>query len=175
LVEQGHERIGFFSASQSHDPNRLRGLKRALREAGLAWNDEMSFFGHHYQKPGEIPFSEQLGQRMGAHFCTMDPKQRPTAMCITDDYVAVAFVAEVMRNGLRVPHDVSVVGHDDLPVAAYACAVPLTTVSQPVEAIARETVGLLTSRLNGEYSGVARRVVVQGELVVRQSTAAFEK
>jgi LacI family transcriptional regulator len=174
LVELGHRRIGFFSSSGGHDPNRLRGFKRALRAGGISWSEAMSFFGAQFQQPGEMPFGEQIGQRMAAHFCSLKKNARPTAMCITDDNVCAAFVAQIVRAGLRVPQDVSVVGHDDLPVAAFTSAVPLTTVSQPVEKIAHETVNLLTSRLSREYSGGARRVVLQGELIVRESTARKE-
>jgi LacI family transcriptional regulator len=174
LVDLGHRKIGFFASGISHDPNRLRGFKRALREGGLAWSDECSFFGEQYKTPGEtILLSEIFGQRMAEQFCRIPVRERPSAMCITDDYVAAAFIAEIMRRGLRVPRDVSVVGHDDMPVAAYACAVPLTTASQPVEQIASETERLLRTRLNGEYTGKPRRVVVKGELVIRESTAPY--
>jgi DNA-binding LacI/PurR family transcriptional regulator len=52
--------------------------------------------------------------------------QRPTAMCIVNDHAASAFVNEVQRAGLRIPRDLSVVSHDDSPVARYS-VVPLTT------------------------------------------------
>lgn len=174
LMELGHHRIGFFSSGGAHDKNRLRGFKRALRQGAIPWSDVISFFGAQFQAPGEGLLGEQIGQRMAAYFCTLKKNGRPTAMCITDDTVAAAFVSQVVRAGLRVPQDVSVIGHDDLPVAAFTSAVPLTTVSQPVENIARETVHLLTSRLSREYSGAARRIALKGELIVRESSAPIK-
>lgn len=170
LVELGHRRIGLFSSGSGHDKNRLRGFKRALKDGGLCWGEEMSFLSAQFQKPGEIPFGEQMGWHLAQHFCGLEKHRRPTALCITDDTVAAAFVSQLMRAGWRVPQDVSVVGHDDLPVAAYTSAVPLTTVSQPISGIARETVNLLTSRLSREYSGPSRRLVLKGELIVRESS-----
>jgi DNA-binding LacI/PurR family transcriptional regulator len=69
---------------------------------------------------------------------------------------------------------VSVVSHDDIPIA-QCCAVPLSTVSHPVEAIAGEVVEMLCSRLDGSYSGPPRTSVLRGELVQRQSAAALER
>jgi DNA-binding LacI/PurR family transcriptional regulator len=98
-------------------------------------------------------------------------EQRPSAMCIVNDHAASAFVNEVQRSGLTVPRDLSIVSHDDSPVARYS-VVPLTTVSHPVEAIARNVVNLLCSRLEGLYDGVPRRVIIKGQLMVRDSAVA---
>ncbi len=175
LVDLGHRRIGFFSSGSAHDKNRLRGFKRALRESAIPISETTSFFSAQFQASGERLLGEQVGQRMAAHFCKLSKSVRPTAMCITDDTVAAAFVSQLVRAGLRVPQDVSVVGHDNLPVAAFTSAVPLTTVSQPVEDIARETVDLLRSRLSREYSGPARRVTLTGALIVRESSTPIKR
>ena len=84
--------------------------------------------------------------------------------------MAATFVVEAARLGLGVADDVSVVSLDNLPAARYA-AVPLTAVSQPIEAISDAVVKLLMSRLEGGYDGKPRQVVVRGELITRQSTA----
>jgi len=70
-----------------------------------------------------------------------------------------------------VPDEVSVVGHDDMPIARYH-AVPLTTVSHPVEEIAHSVLALLVARLDGSYSGPGRKKLVRGELVERESVSA---
>jgi DNA-binding LacI/PurR family transcriptional regulator len=62
---------------------------------------------------------------------------------------------------------VAVVGHDDLPLAAYADP-PLTTIRQPVELLGREMVRLLLHRL-GDPDGDPESVVLPTELVVRAS------
>ena len=43
-------------------------------------------------------------------------EERPTGLCIVNDYVAMAFMVEVMRAGVRIPEDVSIVGHDNQPI-----------------------------------------------------------
>jgi DNA-binding LacI/PurR family transcriptional regulator len=65
------------------------------------------------------------------------------------------------------------VGHDDLMMARYG-AVPLTTVSHPVEAIAQAVVDTLLSRLTGDPASPPKQTTVKGRLVVRQSAAPFQ-
>lgn len=168
LVQLGHQKIGLFSSGHAHDPDRLLGFKRALREGGLTMQAAMSFFSAPLQDSEQLSGSEHIGQKLGEYFLSLD--NRPTAMCITDDYVAAGFVAALHRKGLKVPEEVSVVGHDDMPVAAHSCVVPLTTVSQPVQSVVDECVRLVDSRLSGAYTGSSRRVTVCGELIERQST-----
>ena len=86
---------------------RLRGFRRALAEVGLPMREEWFF---------QNPTYERGGAEMARRFLAM--RDRPTALCIVNDYVALAFVVEVMRAGLRVPEDVSVVSHDDQPIAS---------------------------------------------------------
>ncbi|RYF41545.1 MAG: LacI family transcriptional regulator, partial [Cytophagaceae bacterium] len=68
-----------------------------------------------------------------------------------------------------VPEDMSVVSHDDLPIALYG-AVPLTAMSHPIEETAHAIVDLLRERIENHYDGPPRRIVLRGELHVRQST-----
>lgn len=171
LIELGHRDIGFFNGSNhffvsdevrrtAHHPSNSResGLSRALEEQGLSLNQEWMLSGQQYSEGGA-----DLAKR----FIAMP--RRPTAMCIVNDLAATAFVNEVLRAGLRVPEDVSVVSHDDTPVARYSI-VPLTAVSHPVEDIAKNLADILLSRLDGTYSGPPRQSVVQGKLSVRESS-----
>jgi len=96
--------------------------------------------------------------------------ERPTGLCIVNAYVALAFMVEVMHAGVRIPQDVSIVGHDDQPIAAY-CPVPLTSVSHPAREIAQAVVALLLDRLAGSQEP-PQTVVIRGELTMRGSVAA---
>jgi LacI family purine nucleotide synthesis repressor len=96
-------------------------------------------------------------------------KKRPTALSIVNDHVSLAFVVELGRAGVRVPEDVSVVSHDDRLIASY-CSVPLTCVSQPVEAIAHAVCEMLLERLAAS-TAPPRAITFKGELVQRQSVA----
>lgn len=167
LIEHGHRALGLGLSQPPptrlgnpwHPQNqRLAGFRRALDEAGLPFRDEWILRHSTY---------EIGGAEMARHFLSLPNK--PTALGIVNDYVALAFMAEVARQGVRLPHDLSIIGHDDQPVAAY-CSVPLTGISQPVERIAHAVVERLIARLDG-LDEPPQTITIRGQLVQRQSVA----
>lgn len=162
LLQLGHRDIALHinGPTLSLTNGRERGFIRALETAGQTVREEWLHCGGMY---------ERGGAQLAEWFLKL--KKRPTAICIVNDISAVAFIAEVGRAGLKVPGDISVVGHDDMDIASFT-TVPLTTVSHPVAEISRQVIELLNSRLDGRYSGPPRHVRVRGELRVRQSTAS---
>jgi DNA-binding LacI/PurR family transcriptional regulator len=96
-------------------------------------------------------------------------KERPTGMCVVNDYVALAFMAELIKVGVRIPQELSIIGHDNQPIAIY-CPVPLTSATQPVDKIVDSVVDLLIERLEGG-TAPPRTVVITGDIVVRDSVA----
>ena len=94
--------------------------------------------------------------------------ERPTGVFCFNDMSALGALRALCAHNLRVPEDVSLVGFDDLFFAPYTHP-PLTTVRQPKEhmgKLATEIVLKLLSGTSCEYN-----VKVQGELIVRESTA----
>lgn len=168
LLNQGHRKIGIGIASTAEwlpgvvnltQSKRLAGWQRALETFGAPLRPEWVFYASTY---------EQGGAEMARRFLALS--DRPTGMCIVNDYSAMAFMVEVMRAGVRVPGDVSIVSHDNQPVAAF-CGVPLTSVAHPVKVIVETVIEQVMSRLEGHYQGEPRTTVVRGELEARASTA----
>lgn len=95
---------------------------------------------------------------------------RPTAIACVNDALAIITVRAIQQMGLSVPDDVSVVGFDDISLAAYM-GVPLTTVAQDAHAIGQVAAQMLLDRLSGSATGDPRQRVVPTRLQVRQSTA----
>ena len=167
LLELGHRDIGFCSPGiNAPIEPRLKGFCRALDEfkAPLrkAWLIDTD-------SPHTL--YEHAGSEMAAKFLRL--KKRPTAVCVGDDYTAVCFAAALERGGVHVPSDVSVVGHDDSPIAGLGPLL-LTTVTHPAEEIVAHTVELLNTRLQG-YSGPPREVVIGSQLIIRESSAPPKK
>lgn len=168
LIERGHQKLGINAprkllaanrATQLNLNPRLVGFCRALEEAGLPINADWFF------EPGAY---EKGGAEMAARFLSM--KDRPTGLCMVNDYAALAFMSEVMAAGVKIPDDVSLVGHDNQLVARY-CPVPLTSAVQPVEEIVQAVVDLLLARLDGSQ-GEARTITIRSEMVERKSVSA---
>ena len=91
-----------------------------------------------------------------------------TAVCCTNDVVAIALLDELERRGRRVPQDVSVVGFDDIPLAAHR-RIDLTTVRQPAREMGRLAAEMVLSAI-ADRRHAAERVVIATELIVRGST-----
>ncbi|WTZ28444.1 LacI family DNA-binding transcriptional regulator [Microbispora sp. NBC_01389] len=92
-----------------------------------------------------------------------------TAVFVANDHMAMGVLRALREAGRRVPEDVSVVGFDDVPEAAYFWP-PLTTVRQDFGELGRQAFRLLLHRIADRDVGPAR--LVEPELVVRESTAA---
>ena len=95
-------------------------------------------------------------------------KRVVTAIFAANDQMALGVLRALSEAGRRVPEDVSVVGFDDIPEAAYLIP-PLTTVRQDFAEVGRLSLGLLLAQSGREHVGGT--VVVEPELVVRSSTA----
>ncbi|MBR7832930.1 LacI family DNA-binding transcriptional regulator [Actinospica durhamensis] len=93
-----------------------------------------------------------------------------TAVFAANDDMAIGLIRAVVEAGRRVPDDVSVVGYDDIPVAAYVTP-PLTTVRQPFDAVAGEGLRLLVHTIENPDSDAVRASDPPVELVIRASTA----
>jgi LacI family transcriptional regulator, repressor for deo operon, udp, cdd, tsx, nupC, and nupG len=96
--------------------------------------------------------------------------QRVTGIVCGSDLMALGAIRAVRARGLSVPGDVSVVGYDDSPLIAFTDP-PLTTVRQPVSAMAIAAVRALMDEING-HAAPHSEYMFHPELVVRGSTAA---
>lgn len=158
LVDSGHEVIAFVSGTKI-DPT------SGDRERGFA--DRLKERGHPLAARIEGDFTFESG-RAGMHelWCG---DLRPTAVFAASDLMAFG-VLDAARSdlGLRVPDDVSVVGFDDLPSAAWP-SYDLTTIRQPVEEMAIAAIDLLMRRVESRTAPPQTKLM-SGTLIVRGST-----
>lgn len=157
LAQGGHKRIGHIAgwegASTQHD--REAGFLEGLRQEGL---------GLHAREVGNFdPETARVAARR-----MFDRADRPDAVFVANDHMAF-FVMDVLRFelGLRVPEDVSVVGYDDVPPAAWP-AYDLTTIRQRANLMVDETVELLLEHINHPDTK-QRQVAIEAPLVIRGS------
>ncbi len=166
LLSLGHTRIGHVSGPPGNvlTTARLDGAKAAMAAKGLAMDKVWIY-------PGD--FSLESGVRAAETWLAAD--NRPTAVFCSSDVMAIGFIGELMRRGVDVPAAVSVVGFDDLDMAAHFVPA-LTTVHQPRRDIGRAAARMLLKRMKlppaERQEGPAPHEVMPTELVVRESTQA---
>jgi len=156
LISQGHRVIGYLGGPADYAANRNRwtGYQRALAQANIAYDEALVRPG-----TGRADGGEQV-----IPFLTRSPA--PTAVFCYNDMTAIGALSALRRRGLRVPDDVSLVGFDDIPFAAYVDP-PLTTIHQPKDEMGRLATRMLLNLLDGKQ---VANVMVPGKLIVREST-----
>jgi DNA-binding LacI/PurR family transcriptional regulator len=157
LLGLGHKRIAFLAGPPATPwaANRFEGYRRALREAGTDVEDRLVFQAGSSAEKGAEAAAQMLAE-----------KCRATAVQAVNDLVAVGCAQTLLKHGLRVPQDVSIVGFGNLPLSQYFI-IPLTTVRQPKYALGNAAVAAMQRLLNGHRP---EAVPLAAELVVRAST-----
>ena len=157
LIAGGHARIAHVMGWQGSSTGRDRaaGFQQAMDAVGLA---------PHSMVDGM--YSRETATQVVRDMC--EGADRPDAIFVGNDHMAFA-VMDTLRSGLglSVPGDVSVVGYDDVPLAAWP-AYDLTTIRQPVNRMVEATVEALLARIeNGDTA--PRKIRIDGPLMVRSS------
>ena len=161
LWELGHRSIICVSDARTYDGRqRIDLYERFMRERELA--DRIGVFITD-QDPGPIL---ELGRRIFAGWGGHD---HPTAIYATSDTIAIGLMQAAYEAELHVPEDVSMVGFDDIDVAAFTIP-PLTTISQDGIEMGRTAAELLFDMVdNGRHRSEVADVVLQPRLIVRRS------
>lgn len=164
LIGLGHRRLAYVSTAfgpltPEDDEARLAGYQRALEQSERVVSDQVLRLGS--ISPARLRTA--LTKLLAA-------PRRPTAIFAATDTIALELMQRASELGLRVPADVSIVGFDNISVAAHDM-VALTTVAQPIEELAKRAVALAVAASDGTWT---RPVDVELEpvLMVRRSTAA---
>jgi len=158
LLELGHRNIWHIAGPEGwlEAEQRIEGWLSALRAAGAA--EPPLFRGD---------WSARSGYDVGAHLLA---KAGVTAVFVANDQMALGLLRRLHEAGRETPGEISIVGFDDIPEAAYFTP-PLTTVRQDFAEVGRSCLHLLLGQIDSRVRSWTR-VVVAPELVVRGSTTA---
>ena len=162
LLELGHKRIACIAGPSSITPSaeRITGYRKALGEAGIAYDENLVIRGDYHAQSGlEITHS----------ILKMNP--RPTAIFALNDLMALGALRAAAEANCSVPGDLAIVGYDDLEIAHFTNP-PLTTIAQPKKEIGAQAVNLLIDRMSRK-SRPPSRIVLPPQLVVRRSTQSL--
>jgi DNA-binding LacI/PurR family transcriptional regulator len=158
LLDLGHRRIAYIAGPSQEWDNveRRSGYERALRERGLVPDPVLMAPGDSRPEGGTQAMRELLGLAAP-----------PTAVFCYNDATALGAMRAIHAEGFRVPRDVSVVGFDDIDLAAHFNP-PLTTFAQPKRDMGLMAVRLMMRMLAGER--IDGDGVLPGSLIIREST-----
>jgi len=170
LITLGHERIGCITGPSVVTPSALRveGYKQALSEKNIPFASELVVSGDFRFEGGEKAMRQLI-----------DLEERPTAVFVCNDMMALGAMRAINDANLAIPDDLSIIGFDNIPLSNTT--VPsLSTTEQPVAEMAKIVVDLLINRIrmeeekrkgdniNTEYSNI----VLKTKLILRESCKA---
>jgi len=162
LIGLGHTRIAQVLGSPKSRGviERHLGYRQALADASLPFRKEYVCLGES---------SVESARRQAGRL--LELPHPPTAVYCISDAMAIGAIEGIEAAHLYVPHDIAIVGHaDDLPFKSFQ-RIPLTTVRQPREQLAAQSMKMLFERMEGKVPE-SKFVQLPGELIVRRSCGA---
>jgi LacI family transcriptional regulator len=161
VIGMGHRRIGAISAPGAANDralNRVLGMRAAMVEAGL---DPQAL------QVIETPYGIETGANAFEALLRTDMK--PTVVMCGNDVLAVGALQRAKKMGLRVPHDISITGFDDLELATIV-EPSLATVHVPHREMGRLAARMLVDNLNGKQ--LDHSIELKTQLCIRESLTA---
>lgn len=161
LIELGHERICAIGAMEYSVAiiNRLKGMRRALHEAGI----------EDYPEPQVTIALDHFHMGYDVAREVLATRPRPTAVFALNDLIAVGALHAASDMGLRLPGDLSVVGFDGIPLSAYSIP-ELTTVAQPIYEMGERAARILLDQVHNDAARL-ETIIYESQLIIRKSTA----
>jgi len=173
LIEAGHRRIGYVSATECNDPvyegphqihlstvlDRIRGFLEATADAGISGSERYIRLG-----------VRRLGNAPKIIADLLSPPTRPTALIASDNAVALEVFKTVRALGLSIPEDLSLIAFHDADWTSVTNP-PITVVAQPSYEVGCESAKALIRRIQG-HLGAPERLVLATTLIQRKSVGA---
>lgn len=160
FIEKGHKHVAFV-VGPLHEPKnsekKLRGYKRALEDAGIAFDEELVAEGDYTYDSGIEAFEKLL-----------EAKNKPTAILVGADEMALGVVHGAEDKGYSIPEDFEVISSDNTRLSLMVRP-QLTTIVQPLYDIGAVAMRLLTKLMNKETVD-EQTVILPHRLEYRQST-----
>lgn len=160
LTSLGHQKIAMLTGpeSVSTSVDRVRGYKRALKDAGLPDSAEFVYWGE---------FTQESGRQLAMQ--AMANPERPTAIFSGNNFIAIGARRFLHTNGIQVPDDIALVTFDDIPMNLVADPF-MTAAFQPAREMGQQATQILLDRIKGDVDVPTRHVVLPTEIIIRASS-----
>jgi LacI family transcriptional regulator len=159
LIGLGHRNLAYAAGPEPAYDARERemGFVAAMTAAGIE--------DYTILKAGYV---QETGRAAALELLALD--ELPTAVVVANDYCALGLASELMAAGVRIPEDVSVIGFDNVPSAAFARPT-LTTLSVPIREVGKRALEMLIARIRLSDGSPGRTINLPVELVLRETTS----
>ena len=161
LIEVGHRKIAIVDGANPYGNREKReGYQQALAESGIDLDPALMV----------DPHGHSVDRGYWATDMLMRSPARPTAIFAANDSLALGVLRWCIKNQVRVPEEIAIVGMDDIEFAEYA-GVPLSSVHYAVDMVTRMAVDRLMGLIAaGDVLPEPRVTQIEPDLVIREST-----
>lgn len=156
--KQGHRHIGYI-ASELASRFRLQILKKIIHDNGLILNEKHIKIGKEANEYCGYKYMKEL----------INEGDMPTASLAAYDDIAVGAMRALYEYKYRVPEDISIIGYDNIRQSAFLRC-PLTTISPPVEKMAKICLDILFQKIEDKNLKTIQHISLNSELIIREST-----
>lgn len=157
LIEKGCSNIAYISSKLWSKPSaeRLQGYKRALRENGMKFKEDITYYKNFRTETGYLGILNVIekDKTIDGIFCG-------------NDLIAIGAINALKEKGIRIPEDVKVVGFDNISICDFLSP-PLTTVKQPIYEMGEEAIKMLIDIINNRSTSLNK--VLNPTLIKRGS------
>ncbi len=160
LIDLGHRDIWLLTSEFveiAFSELRINGYKRALNEAGIPVNDKA------IQRCKRTDFNSGYATTK-----RILSESKPSAIIAINDMLALGAKQAALELGFSIPGDISIAGYDDI-LYSYLSEIPLTTVRQNLQEIAKTTMEILISKI-AKKTDLEYNRIIEPELIIRKST-----
>lgn len=162
LIERGRKHIAFLGGPLRQVEDRWIGAMAACAETQGV---RLSHIDTADQTVGD-------GRAAGVALRELAAAERPDAIFAANDLLGIGLMQSVvLAEDIRIPEDLAIIGYDDIDYAASAI-VPMSTVRQPVELLARESIRLILAEKGAGVDHVHEHLLLDPQLIVRESSRA---
>lgn len=165
LIKNGHKKIAIIQGLPNTYTNkgRLKGYTDALQAYSIPVDTKL-IVGRDFRKESGYIETKML----------LSLEERPTAIFATSDLITLGALEALNEEGLRIPHDISLIAFDDIDHVNFFTT-PITTISQPKEIIGEVAVKLLIEKIKNHNRGEVRRITLSPRLIERDSVLSLDK
>jgi ribose operon repressor len=158
LISHRHRDIAIITGNFQKQiaKNRLQGYKKALTEANIPIRDEWVIESQ-FNFEGGVMGMEEILRLIN----------RPTAVFACNDAIAIGAYQTAWRHGLHIPHDISIIGYDNIALASYLSP-PLSTIHQPKKELGELAVKTLLEKIKNTSTN-NRTLTLEPHVVLRES------
>jgi LacI family transcriptional regulator len=161
LIQTGRRRLAVAGGPLSQIGDRISGAARAANETPTVTLSVI--------ETDDLTVDE--GRKVAEHIMGLPKEARPDAIFAANDLLAIGITQTfVLDRRISIPRDIAIVGYDDIDFAA-STVIPLSTIRQPRESLARAALDLLEEEIAGQDEHKHGRYLLQPKLIVRESSS----